>query len=450
MSALTGSLEHDFVGRVRDHLRASSRHLSSITGAGLRAVLADVAERLPIEIHHVPTGTQVFDWTVPKEWVIREAWMRTLDGTSVADIREHPLHVLNYSAPIKGRFSLSEMAGHLFTKPELPNAIPYRTSYYNENWGICISEATLSTLTDDAYDVFIDSEFIHGATSYGEIVIPGTSDREILITTHVCHPGTANDNLTGIAVLTELGRLLRTLPPLRHTVRLLFIPGTIGSLCWLSANQDRLSKIDHGMVITGLGDTGPLTWKRTRRGDTPIDCAFDVVLTASSGHEHTSFMDFYPYGYDERQFCSPGFNLPVGRLSRGVHGEYPEYHTSLDNDTFVNNESLLDSFAALREVIDVLERDCVPTNLLPFGEPQLGRRGLYGAIGGAINRQSAEMAMLWVLNLADGQNSLVDMAKRTGMSFAALADITEILRQHEIVSTSPPPVARESSTKGAP
>lgn len=437
MSALTNPLEHDFVARVREHIRASSGHLSSITGEGLRSVLADVAERLPIEIHHVPTDTQVFDWTVPKEWVIREAWMRTLDGKTVADIRHHPLHVLNYSAPMRGTFSLSEMQGHLFTKPELPNAIPYRTSYYNENWGICISETTLSTLTDDRYEVCIDSEFIDGATSYGEAVIPGATDREILITTHVCHPGTANDNLSGIAVLTELGRLLRTLPTLRHTVRLLFIPGTIGSLCWLAANQERLANIDHGMVITGLGDTGPLTWKQTRRSDTAIDEAMGLVLSERGGHPHSSFMDFYPYGYDERQFCSPGFNLPVGRLSRGVHGEYPEYHTSFDNDWFVKDDSLLDSFAAIREVLDVLERDCVPTNLLPYGEPQLGRRGLYGAIGGAINRQSAEMAMLWVLNLADGKHSLVDIAKRAQLRFGEVADITDMLRQHEIVSTRP-------------
>jgi aminopeptidase-like protein len=427
------------INAIRNHIRASSGHLSSITGAGLRAVLADIAERVPLEIHHVPTGTAVFDWVVPKEWVVREAWLKDPTGQIVADVQRHPLHLLNYSSPMKATMSLDELRPHLFSKPDTPEAIPYRTSYYTPNWGFCITDTVLNTLIDGMYEVCVDTEFIDGVTSYGELVIPGTTSREVLISTHVCHPGTVNDNLSSVALLTELGRQLLSEPPSRHTIRLLFIPGTIGSLCWLSANQKTTNRIDHGWVMTGLGDTGPLMWKRPRRAATAIDHAMTHVLSAGGGHPSSTFIDFYPYGYDERQFCSPGFDLPVGRLSRSMHGEYPEYHTSLDNEQFVHDEQLIESFSVLREVLDVVNRNAYPVNQSPFGEPQLGRRGLYGAIGGAINRQSAEMAMLWVLNLGDGAHSLLDIASKAGLPFAVVADTAEVLTQHGLLSMSATP-----------
>ncbi len=430
------------IDRVREHIRASSGHLSSITGAGLRSVLDDIAHRVPLQIHHVATGTPAFDWVVPQEWVVREAWLKAPDGTVIADVARHPLHLLNYSAPQRGTFTLEELRPHLFSKLELPSAIPYRTSYYNSNWGFCLADETVQSLPDGSYEVCIDTEFVDGATSYGELVIPGATDREVLISTHVCHPSTVNDNLSSVAMLTELGRQLLDEPIARYTVRLLFIPGTIGSLCWLSRNPDAVARIDHGLVMTGLGDAGPLLWKRPRRSATLIDQAMDHVLSTAGGHPNSTTIDFYPYGYDERQFCSPGINLPIGRLSRSMHGEYPEYHTSLDNESFITDESLNESFAVVREVLDVLNRNRYPVNQAPYGEPQLGRRGLYGAIGGAINRQSAEMALLWVLNLADGEHSLLDIAKRANLPFGVVADTAALLERHDLLTSFDQPMLK--------
>ena len=392
----------------------------SITGDGVRDTLAIVARSIPIAVHEVPSGSVALDWVVPREWRVREAWIKDPSGRKIVDFSDHTLHLMSYSVGVRGTFTLEELRPHLFSRPDLPDAIPYRTSYYNEAWGFCLRHRDLERLEDGDYEVVIDAELVDGALTYGELVIPGSTDREILLTTHVCHPSMANDNLSGIAILTALGGLLHRTRR-HHTYRLLFIPGTIGSLAWLERNRNVVSRIDHGVVLTGVGDRGGPSWKRPRRPDSDVDRAFTHVLTAS-GRTDAKLLDYYPYGYDERQFCSPGFDLPVGRFGRSVHGEYPEYHSSADDLEFVSEASMRDSLTILAQALDVLDADCVPKSLAPFGEPQLGRRGLYASVGGAIDQRSVEMALLWVMGYADGSNSLLDIAIRSRLPFAVISE----------------------------
>jgi aminopeptidase-like protein len=407
----------------------------SITGDGVRATLDLVRKALlgaepgiTFDVHEVPSGTPVLDWTVPQEWNVRAAYLIGPDGTRVADLADHPLHLLGYSVPTSGRFTLDELRGHLFSLPDHPGWIPYRTSYWNETWGFCLRDSTVRALPDGEYEVLVDTSLTDGSLTYAEVVVAATEPAEagdFLLTTHVCHPAMANDNGSGIAILTELARYLAALPVRRHTFRLLFIPGTIGSITWLARNRATVTRIRHGLVLTGLGDRSPLTYKRSRRGDAVVDRAAAVALAeAGAGH---GLVDFSPYGYDERQFCSPGFDLPVGRLGRGQHGEYPEYHTSADDLAFVTPEHLAGAFAVLTRILEICERDAVWRNTSPYGEPQLGRRGLYRAIGATMNRQDVEMALLWVLNLADGTRDLLDIAARAQLPFDAVTAAVDAL-----------------------
>lgn len=387
----------------------------SITGDGVRETLGHIGEQIPIDKHEVPTGTQVFDWAVPREWNIRDAWIRTPDGRRIAEFKEHNLHVLNYSTPIHEKMDLEVLRPHLFTLPDHPDWIPYRTSYYRDNWGFCLSHNEYESLSEGEYEVFIDSTLEPGSLSYGELLIPGQSDEEVLLSCHVCHPSLANDNLSGIALLTELGNWLGERER-RYSYRLLFIPGTIGSITWLALNEDKTDRIRHGLVVTCVGDPGAFTYKKSRRGNAVIDRAVLHVLQQRG--EAFNEIDFYPYGYDERQYCSPGFNLPVGSLSRSSHGQYPEYHTSADNLNLVTSEALAESLETYKAVIDVLENDRVYINQNPKCEPQLGKRGLYRSIGASSGREFDEMSLLWVLNLSDGEHSLLDIAERSNTPFA--------------------------------
>jgi len=313
----------------------------SITGHGVRQTLKILQEYIPLTIHEVPTGTPVFDWTVPKEWNIADAYIKNLNGDRIADFRKNNLHVVSYSTPIRRRVSLDELKKHVFTLPEHPDWIPYRTSYYNENWGFCLTHRQLLELTDQDYEVHIDSTLTDGHLTYGEVYLKGVTNDEVLISTHVCHPSLANDNLSGIAVASFLAKRFSELR-LRYSYRFLFAPGTIGSITWLSNNKSSVKKIKHGLVLTGLGDGGRFTYKKSRRGDAEIDRVVSHVLQ-HSGTDY-AIVEFSPYGYDERQYCSPGFNLPVGCFMRTPHGEYPEYHTSADNLDFVRMEYLQESF----------------------------------------------------------------------------------------------------------
>jgi aminopeptidase-like protein len=395
----------------------------SITGGGIRETLDRIGKRIPLEVHEVPTSTEVLDWTIPKEWNIREAFIKDPSGRRVVDFRDHNLHVMSYSVPVDTRMPLSRLREHIHTLPDQPDLIPYRTSYYSEAWGFCMQHERYQQLLEGDYEVRIDASLEPGSLTFGECLLPGASEDEVLVSCHCCHPSIANDNLSGIALATELAEHLLTLP-LRYSYRFLFIPGTIGSIAWLALNEDRVDKIKQGLVVTCVGDAGRPTYKRSRRGDALIDRAAAHVLARSG--EPYRIVDFSPYGYDERQYCSPGFNLPVGSLMRTPNGEYPEYHTSADNLDFVDPRSLADSLSLYLEVLDILENDGTFLNLRPKGEPQLGKRGLYPAIGGE-GRGSEFMARLWVLNLSDGAHSLLDIAERAQLPFGTIKDAAELL-----------------------
>ena len=404
----------------------------SITGDGLRETLRLLQRHVPLEIVEVASGSRVLDWTVPKEWNIRDAWIANSKGERVVDFRDSNLHVVSYSVPIRATMSLAELRPRLHTIPEHPDWIPYRTSYYAESWGFCLSQRALDALPDDTYEVCIDSSLAPGYLTYGEYVLDGTTDDEVLVSCHCCHPSLANDNLSGIAVAVELARQLKTrADELRYTYRFLFIPGTIGSITWLARNREAASRIRHGLVLSCLGDAGLLTYKRSRRGDALVDRAAQHVLERLFASDRVR--DFVPYGYDERQYCSPGFNLAVGCLTRTPNSEYPEYHTSADDLELVRAESLAESLAACERILEVLEHDAVYLNLSPCGEPQLGRRGLYRSGGGHTSLPNYEMALLWVLSFSDGSHSLLDIAERAELEFGVVRRAAADLAEHQLL-----------------
>ncbi|MDO7852488.1 DUF4910 domain-containing protein [Hymenobacter convexus] len=404
----------------------------SITGDGVRQTLAVLQEYLPgLEVHEVPTGTPVLDWQVPREWNIRDAWIKDRRGERVVDFRQHNLHVLGYSVPVRGTFTLAELKKHLYTLPEQPHLIPYRTAYYAETWGFCLAHAQLEALHEPEYEVCIDSTLAAGALTYGELLLPGDTDEEVLISSHICHPSLANDNLSGIAVATFLARHLLG-QPRRYSYRFVFAPGTIGAITWLSQNVGAVARIRHGLVLSLLGETGAFTFKKSRRGTAEIDRTVALALREAAAPHRV--VDFEPYGYDERQYCSPGFNLPVGCLSRTPYGQFPEYHTSADDLDFVRPEALLDSLHLTQAVMHMLEANHRYQNLSPYGEPELGRRGLYAAVSGRPNAARAQLALLWVLNLSDGQHSLLDIAERAGLPFALLQHAAELLLAHDLLA----------------
>jgi aminopeptidase-like protein len=408
----------------------------SITGNGVRKTLGHLQRYLPLTLHEVPTGTEVLDWTVPKEWNISDAYVKDSAGRRVIDFQQSNLHVVNYSIPVKARMSLQDLKGHLFTLPERPDWIPYRTSYYKETWGFCLSHQEFLALRDDLYEVCIEATLEPGHLTYGECYLPGETADEVLISCHVCHPALCNDNLSGAVVAAYLGRHLAGVAR-RRSYRLLFIPGTIGSITWLARNEAAVARIKHGLVLACLGDLGSFHYKKSRRGTADIDRVVAHVLTHRG--ERNEILEFSPYGYDERQYCSPGFDLPVGCLMRTPYGRFPEYHTSADNPDLVRPDMLADSLAACRSIVDVLEHNRAYVNLNPKGEPQLGRRGLYRTMGGFAQGGVDELVMLWVLNLSDGRHTLLDIAERSGYPFGAVRTAADALRTHHLLGEQADP-----------
>jgi aminopeptidase-like protein len=384
----------------------------SLSGDGVRATLDILEETLSLERREVPSGTRAFDWTVNDEWNVRDAYIADQQGRRVIDFREHNLHLVSYSIPVRARMTLEELRPHLHSLPDRPDWIPYRTTYYNRTWGFCLPHRQLQELDEGPYDVVVDATLEPGHLTYGELVVPGESTDEVMLTAHLCHPSIANDNLAGIVVATRVARLLQSLERRHLTYRFLFAPGTIGSITWLSRNADVLPSLRHGLVLTGLGGPGALVYKRSRHGSRDIDRAAGHVVGRRGGEVRA----YSPYGYDERQFNSIGFDLPFGRLSRTPHGEYPEYHTSADNLFYVRPPELVDAYTAVLEIIDVLENDRTYRNLSPYGEPQLGKRGIYPTTGGR-SASDAVMAMLWTLGYSDGSTSLLDIARVADLSF---------------------------------
>jgi aminopeptidase-like protein len=399
----------------------------SITGAGVRQTLALIRERIPLVVHEVPSGTRVFDWEIPEEWNIEDAAVFAPDGQRVVDFQAHNLHIVSYSEPVSATLTLKELAPRLHVRSDRPDWIPYRTSYYSRSWGFCLRARERAALAEGRYRVEIRSSLARGALSYGELAIPGRTREEVLLFTHVCHPSLANDNTSGMAVATELAAWVASAPR-RYTYRFVFAPGTIGSLTWLKRNEARLGRVRHGLVLGLLGDPGALTYKRSRDERREIDEVAAYVVG-----EKAKVIPFSPYGYDERQFGSPGFDLPVGRLTRSVNGGYPEYHTSGDDLSFITPAALADSLAACREIVEMLEANRCYLNRSPKGEPRLGKRGLYGALGGG-EPAEREHAMLWLLNQSDGRHSLVQIAQRSGLPFATLREAAAALSRARLLT----------------
>lgn len=391
----------------------------SITGAGLRATVMRLGAEVPLDVTEVPSGTKVFDWTVPDEWSIDEAFIEHESGRRFAEFRKLNLHVVGYSTPMDTTMTLDALRPHLHSLPDQPDFVPFVNSYYKPDWGFCLTHRELQSLPLGKYRVVIRSRIFPGSLTLAEHVHHGSSTEEILIFAHDCHPSLANDNLSGLVVATRLAAFLSRRET-RYTYRFLFAPATIGSITWLATNELTLPKIRHGLVLSLLGDGGALHYKKSRGGNHAIDRAAWHVLRKE--FPASRLLDFSPWGYDERQFCSPGINLPMGRLTRTPNGEFIEYHTSGDNVDFVLPQTLGQSWLACLKIFEALEADTSYVNLSPKGEPQLGRRGLYRSTGGYYTDvPDRQMALFWMLNQSDGCTTLLDIAEKSGLSAGILA-----------------------------
>ncbi len=400
----------------------------SITGDGTRETLQQIKSEIPIEIKEVVSGTKVFDWDIPLEWNIKDAYIKNEQGEKIVDFNNCNLHVVNYSTPINRKIKLSELKKHLHSLPNHPEWIPYRTTYYKNDWGFCLTHNQLKELKDEEYEVVIDSEKKIGALSYGELFIEGEHKEENLFSTHICHPSMCNDNLTGIAVNVALANYLQQ-QKRKYSYRFIFVPATIGAITWLAKNEDIIPNIKCGYVTALLGDSGKFNYKRSKNGNSISDKIAEFVLE-KSGQKY-KILDFSPYGYDERQFCSPGINLPIGRLTRTPNQEYAEYHTSADNLDFISKKKLLESFETLCEIVYVIENNSKYINLSPKCEPQLGKRGIYNSVAG--NVKESELAILWILNYSDGKHDLIDISKLSGLSFNIIKNASNILKEHNLI-----------------
>lgn len=404
----------------------------SITGKGVRDTIAIFRDYVDIELHAVASGTLVFDWKIPDEWLVTDAYVADSTGRRIIDFKASNLHLLNYSTPIHATMPLSELRTHIYTLPQQPDLIPYKTAYYVDAWGFCMTHNEFLKLSEGQYEVVIDTEKSPGHLHYGEYLHAGATSREVLLYAHICHPSLANDNCSGLALLIILAEHLQHIET-HYSYRFVLAPGTIGSLAWLSRNEDRLAKIEHGLVVSCVGDAGGPNYKKSRRGTALIDRAA-ACIRFGADEVPLVIADYSPYGYDERQFCSPGFNLPVGLLQRSSFGTFPEYHTSADNLDFIRPEHLGSSLRMVLDMIDVLEGNWTPLNLMPKGEPQLSRHGLLSTIGGHKTNSSRHMAYLWVLNQADGHNSLLEIAEKSRMSFAEISTAATELKAVGLVS----------------
>lgn len=412
----------------------------SITGPGLRATVQRLAQIAPLDVTEVPTGTRVFDWTVPDEWSIEDAFLEHEGGQRYADLRWTNLHVVGYSTPVDGMFDLAELRPHLFSMPERPDAIPFRTSFYAPNWGFCLADRQLRSMPEGRYRAVIRSRLAPGSLTLAEYVHRGATDEEVLVFAHDCHPSLANDNLSGVAVAIHLAAFLST-QRTRYTYRFVFAPATIGTIAWIATNERRLGRIRHGLVLSLLGNDTPLHYKVTRTGLASVDrAAWQVLQRECPGAQR---LGFSPWGHDERQFASPGVNLPVGLLTRSPEGDFPASHTSDDTPALVSEAALAEAWHACLKIFEALEADARYLNLQPKGEPQLGRRGLYRMTGGHYTSVAErQMALLWVLSQSDGEASLIDIAEKSGLPIATLAAAADDLESVDLLERLDPPAYR--------
>ncbi|WP_154855393.1 DUF4910 domain-containing protein [Cyclobacterium xiamenense] len=406
----------------------------SLTGDGNRESLKILSELIDLEITEVPSGTQCFDWNVPPEWNIREAWIKDSKGNKIVDFSENNLHILGYSEPFLGKLSFDELKSHLYTLPDQPDLIPYLTSYYKRRWGFCLTQNQFEKLDpNEIYEVFIDSSLDeNGSMTIGEAIIKGSSDEEILFSTYICHPSLASNELSGPLVSAFIYNKLKEQKGLKYTYRFIFVPETIGCIYSLLVKGEYWKKhLKAGFVITCIGDAGKFTYKRSRIGNSLPDRAVESILKQTK--TDFNIVDFFPSGSDERQYCSPGFNLPVGSLMRTMYGTYPEYHTSADNKDYVSFEAMEQSVQKYLDVIELIERNEKFINKMPYCEPQLGKRGLYPTLGSQKGTEDSIRAMMWILNLSDGTNDLITISEKSKIAVKDLYAVVDRLIENGIL-----------------
>jgi aminopeptidase-like protein len=424
----------------------------SITGDGVRDTLKILKKKIKLKIIEIPTGTKVFDWKIPLEWNIHDAYVKDSKGNRIIDFKKSNIHILNYSIAINKKISKEELKKHLHTLPEKPNSIPYVTSYYKKQWGFCTTHNHLKSIKDNFYDVKIDSTLKKGSLTYGEFLIKGKISDEILISTYVCHPSLCNDNLSGIVISAKIAEILSKTKTY-FSYRFIFIPETIGAIAWISKNENSLSKVKNCLVITCAGDDGKFTYKKTKFGNATIDEIVTDVFKKST--KNIKIKKFFPYGSDERQFSSPGINIPTGVFMRTQYYEFEQYHTADDNLQFVKNSALNESLSMVLEIISEFElrkqikekvnkkrvskSEDVFMNINPKCEPQLGKRKIYREtakrrlVGKMKSQDLSEMAIFWILNFSDGNHSLNDICKKSGLSINLLKKTSKILIEKKLL-----------------
>lgn len=406
----------------------------SLSGNGNRESFRILSELVDLDIREIPSGTKCFDWEIPAEWNAKEAWIKNSKGEKIVDFNRNNLHLLGYSEPVKGSFSYDELKEHIYTLSEQPDVVPYVTSYYKRRWGFCMSHDSFVELDkNETYKVFIDSSLDEkGSMTIGEAVIEGSSEKEILFSTYVCHPSMANNELSGPLVTAFLYNRIKKIKNPKYTYRFVFVPETIGSIYYLSEKGEHFRKnLEGGFILTCIGDDGAFTYKKSRKGDALPDKVAKMILEQTE--QKFNLMDFFPSGSDERQYCSPGFDLPIGVMMRTMYGTYPEYHTSADDKNFISFEAMEESVEKLYQFVEILELNQVYWNTLPYCEPQLGKRGLFPTLG-TKNPGEFIKTMMWILNLSDGFHDLISISEKSGLPFSQLIPVLKKLKENGILS----------------
>lgn len=404
----------------------------SITGEGVRETLDEISRILPgLKVHSVPSQTKVFDWIVPKEWVVKEAYIITPNGEKICDFSKNNLHLLGYSVPFQGDVSLDELKEHFYTLPDQPNAIPYITSYYKERWGFCLTQEQLDALEVGIYRVHIDTQLFDGELNFGELAIKGKSEKEIFLSTYVCHPSMANNELSGPTVVTFLAKWLMEMDILEYSYRIVFIPETIGSITYLSINHEVMKKkIFAGFNVSCVGDDRAYSYLPSRAGDTISDVIANHVLRWIDPNFKS--YTWFDRGSDERQYCSPGIDLPIASIMRTKYGEYPEYHTSLDDlENVVTPQGLNGGYWVIRRALEALERN-KKYKATVLCEPQMGKRGLYPTLSTKKSDKQVRFMMDFI-SLCDGRSSLVQIADRLDVPIWDLYELAEKLEGHSLI-----------------
>ena len=412
----------------------------SITGAGNRQTLNKIKDILPeLKIHEVPTGTEAFDWPIPKEWNIRDAYITNESGEKIVDFKNNNLHVVNYSTPINKTVTLAELNEHLYSIPDKPTAIPYITSYYNERWGFCLRHDQREKLKDGNYNVYIDSDLEDGHLVYGELIIPGKSEKEILLSTYICHPSMGNNECSGIGVTTFLAKWLSSLEEREYTYRIVFVPETIGAIVYLSKNFEVMKKNTiAGFVVTCVGDNLKYSLMPSREGNTLADkVAKHVLNNFVDEYDEYSFLS---RGSDERQYCHPTIDLPVVSIMRSKYGTFPEYHTSLDNLDFISPEGLEGAYSIIKKCISLLEGNKCYVNQV-FCEPKMSKRNLHPKewhmrhLGNREDLKKRNTDMMNVMVYSDGKNDVIDISEKININFEECFEYISILSENNLLKS---------------